>query len=59
MPNLMVESDPVCMTLWYILRLAIERRMDWQNGELTAPVSTTNGCATPSMIAPEQNARPY
>ena len=31
--------------------------MDWHTGEFVAPVPTTNGCATPSIIAPGQKAR--
>ena len=53
----MLESDPECKTLWYSLGLAMEMMMDWQTGELIAPVPTTYGCGTPSLIALEQNAR--
>ena len=52
----MLESDPDCKMLWYTHGLAMEMMMDWQTGELIAPVPTTYGCETPSMIAPRQNA---
>jgi hypothetical protein len=35
----------------------MDTRMDWQTGELMVPVPTTNGCATPSIMAPGQKAR--
>jgi len=53
----MVESDPECNALWYTREFAIKTIMDWHRGELIAPVSTTNGCALPSVIAPGQKAR--
>jgi len=56
-PNSMVESDPECSALWYTLGFAMFTRMDWHTGELMVHVPTTNGCATPSIIAHGQKAR--
>jgi len=53
----LLESDPVCNALWHTLGIAIERRIEWQKGEFTAPALTTNGWAAPSMIAHGQNER--
>jgi hypothetical protein len=52
-----MESDPECNALWYTLGLAMEIRMDWQTGELTAPVPTKYGWGAPSLIALGHNHR--
>ena len=53
----MVESDPECNTLWYTRGFAMDTMMDLHTGELMAPVPTTNGCATPSIIALGQKTK--
>ncbi len=55
-PNSLRVSDPECIALWNTLGLAIEMRIDWQMGELMAPVAIRYGCGMPSLMAPGQNA---
>ena len=56
-PNSLLESDLECSALWYTRGFAMDTRMDWQTGELMVSVPTTNGCATPSIMAHGQKAR--
>ncbi len=56
-PKSLRVSDPECIALWNTLGFAIEMRIDWQTGELMAPIAIRYGCGTPSMMAPGQNAR--